>query len=221
MRWTTDCSEIFFYFWDMFRASLLMASTKFASEEMLSPMRAPVWKRATLQPLINEGNRESDTAHTVQSCTDSLNQFERKSKGNSHPSKLLVSSYYSYRFIFSVWIYTIINIHPPLYMCHAVAPPRSRFHTCMIYLKKKYCFSNIASEDLLFCVTIVITIAFKIFTLSLSLFFLNDMGIQHLVRSGFIQDHTSFFENPYIQNQRRKSATPSILGSHGSHAAPN
>lgn len=37
------------------------------------------------------------------------------------------------------------------------------------------------------------------------------MSIQHLLQRGFVQDRTSFSENPYVQNQKEKSATASIL----------
>lgn len=91
-------------------------------------------------------------------------------------------------------------------MCHTVTLSWLYMH--MIYMKEKYCFSNIPGEDLLSLVTIVIAISFKYF-----FFFFNAMDIQHLVQSDFIQDHTSFSGNPYVQNQRQKSPTPSILSS--------
>lgn len=63
-------------------------------------------------------------------------------------------------------------------------------HTPMIYLKEKYCFSNITHRDLLSLITIVITVAFKqsIFT---------TMGVHYLLHRNIIRDHTSFSRNPY------------------------
>lgn len=105
--------------WSLFTHSVASGLREGAASDAISNTSA--WKRATLQPLINEGNRESDTAHTVQYCTDSFNQSERKSLRNSHPSQpvLLSRSGYTVALVlFFLWMYKAINIHSLLSTVH-------------------------------------------------------------------------------------------------------